>query len=96
MFNLNIDKDNIIGSRWQELNASHKKELDKNGFKYFRENIAKHYMTDNPGWKGDHIYLNDESGIEQLYQYLESIGVEIDISDAQIGGGMYMEDHNDN
>ena len=89
--------DNFIGSRWKELNNHHQKELDKNGYKYFRENIAKHYMTDNKGQKGDHVVTNDEEGIEALYQYItEKCKIDVDISDTQLGGGVYMQDDKDN
>jgi|TARA_R110000824_G_scaffold6775_6_gene31314 putative sugar O-methyltransferase len=87
---------NVIGTGWQELNVSHKKELDENGYEYFRERIAKHYMTEAEHNRGDHIYQNNDDGINDLYEYLINNGIEIDISDTQIGGGAYMKDHNDN
>ena len=61
---------NVIGTGWQELNVSHKKELDENGYEYFRERIAKHYMTEAEHNRGDHIYQNNDDGINDLYEYL--------------------------
>ena len=85
------DGNPLIGQTWKRINIQDQEEIDKNGYKLFRENIAKHYMTANTGEKGTHIFLNDENGIEQLYNLLLKNDIEVDISDTILGGGFYVE-----